>query len=103
MATSLLLAALSTACIPLNEPLSYAKTCKRFSPYAFGPATVKRVEGGLTMGRTETHFEQVPKSVIEKILAQQDTPAEGESGETGAAAKSSATETKTPARPSSRE
>jgi hypothetical protein len=37
-----------------------------------------------------THFEQVPKAVIEKILAQQNTRAENEAGENDAVAKSAA-------------
>jgi len=47
------------------------------------------------MGRTETHFEQVPKSVIEKMLAKQDMKAGVEIGETHDDAESSAIEGKT--------
>lgn len=51
------------------------------------------------MKKAGTYFEQVPKAVIEKIIAQQSVLAEGEFGETGAAAKPSAIDTKIPARP----
>jgi hypothetical protein len=51
------------------------------------------------MKKTRTYFEQVPKAVIVKIIAQQNVPAEGEFGETGAAAKPSAIDTKIPTRP----
>lgn len=47
------------------------------------------------MGRTETHFEQVPKSVIEKILAKRNTKAEMEMEETHDDAESSVIEDKT--------
>jgi hypothetical protein len=51
---------------------------KRFSPYVFGTVTVLCREGGSIMKAAGTYFEQVPKAVIEKILAQQAPPAENE-------------------------
>jgi hypothetical protein len=54
------------------------------------------------MVRTETYFEQVPKSVIEKILARQNTKAEVEIGETHYDGESSAIEDKNPDRPTSK-
>lgn len=41
------------------------------------------------MTKTETHFEQVPKSVVEQILAKQNLRLEQESNEKPGAVKSS--------------
>jgi|HubBroStandDraft_3_1064219.scaffolds.fasta_scaffold731246_2 hypothetical protein len=41
------------------------------------------------MPKTETHFEQVPKSVVEQILAKQNSQPERESDETPGSVKSS--------------
>lgn len=46
------------------------------------------------MQRTETHFEQVPKPVIEKMLAEQNATADPEKGETAADEESASIEDK---------
>jgi hypothetical protein len=54
------------------------KKAKRFSPYVCCAVTVLYRKGGPIMRAAGTYFEQVPKTVIEKILAQQEPPAEDE-------------------------
>ena len=68
---------------------------KRFSPYVSRAATVLCREGGSSMRAAGTYFEQVPKTVIEKILRQQDPPAENDRGVEQPVEKRGASKTKT--------
>jgi hypothetical protein len=72
--------ALSAIAIPLNDALFSRESTKGFSPYACHAVTVLCREGGSIMKAIGTYFEQVPKTVIEKILAQQGPPDEVELG-----------------------
>lgn len=54
------------------------------------------------MARTQTHFEQVPRAVVEKILAKQNLRVEVESRESANCEKSSILETKISTRPLSK-
>ena len=54
------------------------------------------------MARTQTHFEQVPRAVVEKILAKQNLRAAEELEESGQDVKSSIMEIEISARPLSK-
>jgi hypothetical protein len=71
LALSAVSIALNAAPIAQNDVLPSRKKTKRFSPYVCGAATVLCSEGGCIMRAAGTYFEQVPRTVIEKILAQQ--------------------------------
>jgi hypothetical protein len=69
---------------------------KRFSPYVLKTDTVTCIEGGLAMEKAGTHFEQVPKNLVENILARQNTQMENELAENDGVAKPDANKVETP-------
>src|SRR5271170_1297536 len=74
----------------LNDGLPSRRKAKRFSPYACCAATVLCKGGGSNMRAAGTYFEQVPKTVVENILAQQAPRAENEMGSDAVVAKRAA-------------
>src|SRR5277367_6501133 len=76
----------------LNDVLPSRRKAKRFLPYACCAATVLCKGGGSNMRAAGTYFEQVPKTVIEKILALREPSAENEMGSDAVVAKRAASD-----------